>query len=203
MLSIEKSGIPPWMLPEIKHLASLHNPQFYERQRLRLSTFQTPRFIKCYEEDVTHLHLPRGTLDDFKRLCTEAGSTLSLLDKRSRPKERSFEFTGTLTPIQQEAMQAVLAREQGILVAPPGAGKTVMGCFAVARRNAPTLILAHRKPILEQWRSQLMELLKLPSAQIGQVGGGRSRLSGVVDLGMIQSLKRIEDLEAFFSTAVF
>ena len=38
----------------LKHLASLHNPLFYERQRLRLSTHQTPRLIRCYEEDLTH-----------------------------------------------------------------------------------------------------------------------------------------------------
>jgi superfamily II DNA or RNA helicase len=74
-----------------------------------------------------------------------------------------------------------------------------MGCFAVAKRNVPTLILAHRKPILEQWRVQLGELLGLSSRLIGQVGGGRNRQSGLVDLGMIQSLKRFDDLETFFS----
>jgi hypothetical protein len=51
-LSIEKSGIPPWLLAQIKQLALLHNPQFYEREKLRLSTWRIPRFIKCYEEDV-------------------------------------------------------------------------------------------------------------------------------------------------------
>ena len=87
----------------------------------------------------------------------------------------------------------------GVLVAPPGAGKTVMGCFAVAKRSLPTLILSHRKPILEQWRVQLTALLDLSSQQIGQVGGGRNRRSGIVDLAMIQSLKSIPDLEAFYA----
>ena len=36
------------------------------------------------------------------------------------------------------------------------------------------------------------------SKQIGQSGGGRRKLTGVVDLAMIQSLKAIDDLEAFF-----
>ncbi|HXK26675.1 MAG TPA: restriction endonuclease subunit R, partial [Candidatus Binatia bacterium] len=59
-VSLEKSGMPPWMLSQIKHLASFHNPKFYERQKLRLSTFQIPRLVKCYEEDIYYVHLPRG-----------------------------------------------------------------------------------------------------------------------------------------------
>jgi superfamily II DNA or RNA helicase len=96
-------------------------------------------------------------------------------------------------------MEAILPYDMGVLVAPPGAGKTVMGCYAIARRNVPTIILAHRKPILDQWRFQIGELLGLPSRLVGQVGGGRNRQTGVIDLGMMQSLRRFDDLEAFFS----
>ncbi len=74
-----------------------------------------------------------------------------------------------------------------------------MGCYAVAERNVPTLILAHRKPILDQWRTQLEDLLGLSARHVGQVGGGRNRQTGVIDLAMMQSLKRFDDLEAFFS----
>jgi hypothetical protein len=73
-LSIEKSGIPPWLLAQIKQLALLHNPQFYEREKLRLSTWRIPRFIKCYEEDVSHIHLPRGTTEETKEIVKRAGS---------------------------------------------------------------------------------------------------------------------------------
>ena len=60
-VSIEKSGIPPWLLSHIKHLASIHNPQFYKNEKQRRSNHATPRFIKCYREDFSHIHLPRGT----------------------------------------------------------------------------------------------------------------------------------------------
>jgi hypothetical protein len=97
------------------------------------------------------------------------------------------------------AVRAVLSNDMGVLIAPPGAGKPVMGCYAVAERNVPTLILAHRKPILDQWRAQLGELLGLSPRMIGQVCGGRNRQTGIIDLGMMQSLKRFDDLESFFS----
>lgn len=198
-LSIEKSGLPPWLLSALKHLASLHNPLFYQRQKLRLSTFRIPRFIKCYDEDASHLHMPRGVLEEVNRLCKTAGSALVVTDVRPTFQPLSFTFSGQLTASQEPAVQAVLKYGFGVLVAPLGAGKTVMGCAVVAQRNVPTLILAHRKPILEQWRAQLMSLLNLSSSQIGQVGGGRHRQSGLVDLGMIQSLTRRDDLETFFS----
>jgi len=70
---LEKAGMPPWMLSQIKHLASLHNPKFYERQKLRLSTFQIPSFIRCYDEDIASIHLPRGLLQDILDLAKDAG----------------------------------------------------------------------------------------------------------------------------------
>jgi superfamily II DNA or RNA helicase len=198
-LSIEKSGIPPWLLAQMKQLALLHNPQFYEREKLRLSTWRIPRFIRCYEEDASHIHLPRGTVEELREIAAEAGTKFSVTDQRPVPKKLSLKFRGSLTPKQMNAVRAVLSDDMGVLVAPPGAGKTVMGCYAIAERNVPTLILAHRKPILDQWRTQLEDLLGFSSRLIGQVGGGRNRQTGVIDLGMMQSLKRFDDLEAFFS----
>jgi superfamily II DNA or RNA helicase len=187
------------LLAKLKHLASLHNPLFYERQRLRLSTHQTPRLIRCYEDDLTHLHLPRGLLGQVEDAVAQAGSRLSIEDRRRQPDRLPLEFHAELTPLQQPAVKAMLAHENGVLVAPPGSGKTVMACALIAERKLPTLILAHSKPLLEQWRAQLQSLLGLPSKQIGQRGGGRRKLTGVVDLAMIQSLKAIDGLEAFFS----
>jgi superfamily II DNA or RNA helicase len=202
-VSLEKSGMPPLMASQMKHLASFHNPKFYERQKLRLSTFQVPRLVKCYEEDLYHVHLPRGIFEDIRQIAKEAGSELSVVDERSNLETLSFQFRGSLTQSQEGAVHNLLAHEMGVLVAPPGAGKTVMGCCVVAKRNLPTLILAHRKLILEQWRMQLMELLGLTSREIGQVGGGRQRRSGIIDLAMIQSLRSIDDLEAFFANYGF
>ena len=197
-LAIARADLPPSLLAELKHLASLHNPLFYERQRLRLSTHQTPRLIRCYEEDLTHLHLPRGLLSQVEDAVANAGSRLVTDDRRPTHTHLPLEFHGELTPLQANAAVAMLAHDDGILVAPPGTGKTVIACALIAERKLPTLILAHSKPLLEQWRVQLTTLLALSSKQIGQKGGGRRKLSRIVDLAMIQSLKAIDDLDAFF-----
>ncbi len=105
----------------------------------------------------------------------EAGSSVEIKDTRLAHDPLKLKFQGELTSNQEKAMREVLRHETGVLVAPPGAGKTVMGCYAVSRRNQPTLILSHRKPILDQWRAQLKKMLGLKPRQIGQVGGGRKR----------------------------
>jgi superfamily II DNA or RNA helicase len=198
-LALPRAALPPSLLARLKHLASLHNPLFYERQRLRLSTHQTPRLIRCYEEDLTHLHLPRGLYAQAEEAVAGAGSRLVIEDRRPAPERLPLEFHGELTPQQQQAVTTMLTGDGGVLVAPPGAGKTVIACALIAERKLPTLIIAHSKPLLEQWRTQLQTLLGLPSKQIGQRGGGRRKRTGIVDLAMIQSLKAVDDLEAFFS----
>ena len=199
-LAIARADLGHSLLAELKHLASLHNPLFYERQRLRLSTHQTPRLIRCYEEDLTHLHLPRGLLRQVEDAVASAGSRLVTDDRRPTHTPLPLEFRGELTPPQANAVLAMLAHDDGVLVAPPGTGKTVIACALIAERKLPTLVLAHSKPLLEQWRAQLAALLNLPSKQIGQIGGGRRKLTGIVDLAMIQSLKAIDDLDAFFGS---
>ncbi len=192
-VSIAIIGLPPSLVAAFKHLASLHNPEYYEKERLRFSTFRTPRFVRCYWEDLEHLHLPRGLLPQCEKLAQEAGSRLEVADNRPHAPRIELEFHGSLTAQQEQAVRELARHELGVLVAPPGEGKTVMACALIARHAVPTLVLVDRKPLAEQWRQRLRDHLGLDHRQVGQVGGGRNRLSGVVDLATIQTLARRDD----------
>ena len=65
-----------------------------------------------------------------------------------------------------------------------------MGTHLVAARGRSTLILVHRTQLLDQWRTQLSVFLDLKPREIGQIGGGRRKTTGIVDIGMLQSLAR-------------
>lgn len=194
MVAIERTGLPPQFIAGLKHMAALHNPEFYEKERLRLSTWRTPRFIRCYLEDLSHLHLPRGLLPRVQETGAAAGSRLRLDDSRPRPRKIELEFHGSLSTQQQEALSAIVRHDLGVLVAPPGVGKTVIACAAIAHHRRPTLVLVDRQPLVEQWRQRLEALLGLGPKQIGQLGGGRNRTRGIVDLAMVQSLARRSDI---------
>ena len=89
MLAVERIGLPPALVASLKHLASVHNPEFHQREQLRLSTWDTPRMVRCYEEDLDRLYLPRGLLDDARKVVEAAGSQLLVDDRRPRQPARS------------------------------------------------------------------------------------------------------------------
>ena len=194
MLAIDRIGMPPSMLAALKHLASLHNPEFYQKEKLRFSTWNTPRFIRCYRETIGQLLLPRGLSEKAARVVTEGGSELVVADCRDDDATIEVSLTANLTPEQTVAVGTLAGYTLGMLVAAPGSGKTVMGCALIARYRVPTLVIVDRKPLVEQWRDRLIAHLDLESKQVGQLGGGRDKPTGIVDLAMVQSLARRDDL---------
>lgn len=184
--------LPPAAVSAFKHAASMANPRFYELQRLRRSTWGVPRFVQGY--DVLpdgRLVLPRGLRHTVASMVGASGSHLAVTDLRDAGHEIDVVFTGTLHRVQQAAVGAMLAHDDGILVAPPGSGKTVMACAIIAERAASTVILVDRRALADQWRSRLKEFLGVTA---GQLGGGRKKLTGVVDVMMLPSLARRDDV---------
>jgi superfamily II DNA or RNA helicase len=196
-LFVEKAGLSPPHLNKIKRLAAFQNPEFYKKQSLRLSTAMTPRVIACAEEFGQHIALPRGCLGDLEELFQAHGVELQVEDQRQEGEALQVQFKGELTAVQQEAAEALLRHDIGLLIAPPGVGKTVLGTYLVAKRARSTLVLVHRHPLLDQWVAQLSMFLGLDEKEIGQIGGGKRKPNGRLDVAMIQSLVRqgsVEDL---------
>lgn len=204
-LFVEKRGLPSPLINQIKQLAAFQNPEFYKKQNLRLSTARTPRVIVCSEELAKHISLPRGCLEDVKALLQGYESRLVLDDQRIPGDPIEVSFHGRLTDAQKQAVKAILAHDDGVIVAPPGFGKTVLGTYLIAERKCNTLILVHRQPLLEQWRSQIGIFLGLDSKSIGQIGAGKRKITGRIDVAMIQSLSRknaVDDMIAQYGQVI-
>jgi hypothetical protein len=194
-LYVEKTGLPSALINQIKRLAAFQNPEFYKKQNLRLSTALTPRVISCAEDHDKHISLPRGCMDDLRVLLQEHESQLELEDLRYVGEAIDAMFLGKLTEAQLQAVAATAKHDNGIVVAPPGFGKTVLGTYLIAERKCSTLVLVHRQPLLEQWRSQIGIFLGRDAKSIGQVGGGKRKLTGQIDVAMIQSLSRKDSVD--------
>lgn len=132
MLAIATKGLPAPLLAALKHLASLHNPDFHKKQKMRYSTFGTPRLVMCFDaSDPDWLRIPRGLADEATKLIAAAGGTLHVEDTLPTHAPITAKFTGRLTPVQAAAVDTLAQHPTGVLVAPPGTGKTVMACALI------------------------------------------------------------------------
>ncbi|HQN20633.1 MAG TPA: DEAD/DEAH box helicase family protein, partial [Syntrophobacteraceae bacterium] len=203
MLYIEKAGISQRGLNRLQRLAAFKNPEFYKAQALRLPTFDKPRVISCSDETPEYLCLPRGCEADARSLLNEVGVKAVWSDRTCSGRGIHVEFKGALREEQIPAAEEMLKSPIGVLSATTAFGKTVIAAKLIAERKVNTLVLTHRRQLLAQWTTKLTEFLDiheslpLPEKKrgrrrrqslIGQIGAGKSRPSGVIDVAIMQSL---------------
>jgi superfamily II DNA or RNA helicase len=195
------------------YLASFKNPEYYKRQKMRTSTWNTPRLITSSREDENNVYLPRGLEKTLCRLI----ENVEIKDAQTLGRKIELEFKGKLYPEQEEASQAIQNQEIGILCARTGFGKTVVAAQAIAQRKCSTLILVRNQNLAKQWQKSLSELLDIQTepaveytptgrirkkAKIGLISGSQSKqTTQIIDIAMMQKLARLtsKELEELFS----
>ena len=189
-LYVAKADLPPGLVARLMRLAAFQNPEFYRAQALRLPTWGKPRIVDCIEDGPRFVGLPRGCLEDAERVLRELGVEPSIRDERCAGRALPVAFRGVLRPEQEAAANALLRHETGVLAAATAFGKTVVAAWLIARRRVNTLVLVHREQLLEQWIERLSEFLEVDAATVGRLSGRRKRLTGRLDVAMMQSLVR-------------
>ena len=204
-LYVPRAGLPPGLVDRLVRLAAFQNPAFYSAQAMRRSTWGIPRIVACAELLPHHVALPRGCRGELDALLEEHGIGLDLRGERNPGRAVETGFLGELTAGQKAAADALLAHETGVLAAATGFGKTVVEASVIAARATNTLVLVHRRQLMDQWVARLGAFLDLPSSAIGRIGGGVRRPGGIVDVGVIQSLVRkgeVDDMVADYGHLV-
>jgi superfamily II DNA or RNA helicase len=197
LLFIEKKGLPPEMMNRLLRIAAFQNPEFYKAQAMRLPTFDKPRVIACGEDLPRHLALPRCCLEEVVTFLEDQKVKAIIRDERFPGKPIDVQFHGALRPRQEEAVARILKHDDGLICAPTAFGKTAVAAWLIAKRAVNTLVLVHRQQLLDQWRERLAMFLDTPIDQIGQVGGGKLKRTSEIDVAVIQSLHRENEVKDF------
>lgn len=204
---IDRTELPPAMSARLIRLAAFQNPEFYRAQSMRFPTFGKPRIISCAELHPRHVGLPRGCLEEAVELIRAHGVEIDLSDLRSAgsPLPARVSFRGELYGPQVKAFDALNPHDHGVLAATTAFGKTVVAASLIAQRACNTLILVHRRELLTQWGERLKAFLDVDPKDIGIIGGGRRKPTGIIDIALIQSLVRrgeVSDLVADYGHLV-
>ena len=212
MLYIPLASLSAKCVNVFKRIAAFRNPEFYEKQGMRLSTYNIPRIISCSEMTDDYLALPRGCEDAVCDILTQHGVKVAISDKTNHGHNINVTFRGELREEQQKAMEAFAGHNFGTLSATTAFGKTVFAIGMIARRKVNTLILVHNKALLEQWRERLETFLKIdetieePAAKrgrkkdssvIGCLHAGKNSLHGIIDIALIQSCLSDSEVKPF------
>ncbi|HML73203.1 MAG TPA: DEAD/DEAH box helicase family protein [Anaerohalosphaeraceae bacterium] len=187
---VPKADLSPSLRNALIRLSAFQNPEFYQKQAMRIPTYSIPRIICCAEDFDKYLALPRGCFDDVKELFKQLEIKVIVSDKQLTGKPIDTTFNGVLYPEQKTAATALLEYDNGILAATTAFGKTVVACYILAQRKVNTLILVHRRQLQEQWKVRLEQFLDVDSGDIGLIGAGKRKPTRKIDIAIIQSLSK-------------
>jgi superfamily II DNA or RNA helicase len=205
LVYVPKEGLSPSLKNAILRLAAFCNPEFYKAQAMRMPVFNKPRIIACAEEFPEYIGLPRGCMDELLALLESLSIEVQVSDQRIAGKKLDVSFCGRLRGEQLMAGKALLKHDIGILSAPTAFGKTVLAAWLIAQRKTNVLIVVHRRQLMEQWVERMAVFLGLNPNEIGQIGGGKRRVSGRIDVAVIQSLNKkgvVDDLVAEYGYVI-
>ena len=203
---LPRAGLPPALVNRLMRLAAFQNPAFYSAQAMRRSTVR-----HSPHRGLRRIALaPCGLAAGMSRGDGAAARRTWVLPYvcamnappgiLSRPPS-----SGTLRRSRQPQPMPCWRTRPGCWRQPPRSARRWSPRRSSPRAGTNALVLVHRRQLMDQWIARLGAFLDLPVAVVGQVGGGKRRPTGIVDVGVIQSLVRkgeVDDLVADYGHLV-
>ena len=189
-------------ISKLKSFATFLNPQIKLLTSLRKPFYNTPKYLKAYEETALFLELPRGLKDNLFEFFKDNLLNFTVKDERNYKKIDTKKLSFTLRPEQEEAIFEILKFDSSVCVAPPGFGKTLIGAKIFEKRAVNTLIVVNKNMLLDQWISRFVDYFGYKKSDIGFLGKGQNRLNGIIDIATMQSLNNNSEFIKNYSQVI-
>jgi Uncharacterized protein conserved in bacteria len=192
---LNRNAVPLTLINFIKEELNFTSSEFLIKKKLGKNTWGVARNFKLVEEDGNQVFIPRGFIGKLLRFCKDQNIANNFLDEREKKDPIKFTAHISLKAHQEDAFNQSTKKDFGVIVAPPGSGKTVLGLAIIAEKTQPALIVVHRKQLADQWIERIESFLKIPRKDIGKVTGGKIQTGKLISVAMIQSLTKVLDSE--------
>lgn len=146
---ISRDGLNPILINYLKEELNFASSEFLIKKKIGKNTWGTERYFKMIEEAENEVILPRGFVGKLLRFCRTNKIECNFFDERIKLNKVTFAFGTILKDSQNKAMDAVTKKDFSIIVAPPGAGKTIICLKIIAEKQQPALIVVHCKHLME------------------------------------------------------
>jgi len=194
---LNRSGMTSLLINYLKEELNFVNSEYFIKKKTDRNTWGTERYFNFIEKTENEVIVPRGFVGRLLRYCKQEKIDFEFLDERNKHSSVDFSANLSLRSHQNIAIEAASRKDFGVITAPPGSGKTVIGLKIIAEKKQPALIIVHRKQLLEQWVERIQTFLGIPKNEIGRIGQGKVKLGKDITVAMIQSLgKQLEKQEA-------
>jgi superfamily II DNA or RNA helicase len=189
-LQLNRSAIPLALVNFLREELNFANAEFIIKKKIGKNTFGAERYFRFVEETEKDVIIPKGFAGKLLRFCRDADISFSFEDQRKKKAATSFNFQTALRNYQVPAIDATTKKDMGVIVAPPGSGKTIIGLKIIADKQQPALIVVHRKQLMNQWIDRIEAFLGIPKQKIGKIGQGKLKIATHVTVATIQSLAK-------------
>lgn len=197
---ISRKQLSPDLIFFLRDNLNFVNSDYIIKKKLGKNTFGTTTYFRMLEEKDDFVLLPRGFIGKLLRFCNEQKIQYQLIEERKKLNDVNFFFKASLYAYQQEAVDITEKKEMGIVVAPPGSGKTIMGLYIIANKKQPALIIVHRKQLLDQWVERIQSFLGISEAFVGKISPGHQKIGTHITVAMIQSLAFLDSANEIFKS---
>lgn len=193
-ITLQKSQLSGLLVDFLKEQLNFLNTEYLTKKRLGMSLYQVQKYFRLIDESPKTVSLPRGFLSKLLRFLYEKDIAYDIAYTTPKLTDAKFKSSIKLKTIQSEMVTAATQEKQGVIVAPPGSGKTMMGIELVALHQKPALVLVHRQQLLDQWVERIQKYLNIPKAHIGRYSGAKKTVGKEITVGLLQSFARSSEL---------
>ena len=189
-IHIKKNELNSKVIAFIKDELNIYNKEYIVKKKLGKSIFGTEKYFNLIQDKEDEIVLPRGFINKLIEYFDTEKVGYKIIEKYTKHENIKFTSTINLRSEQEKILLKIKNETNGVVIAPPGSGKTIIALQLIAELELPTLIIVNRNQLLSQWIDRVEQFLGIPRTQIGVISGVKKKVGKQITIATIQTLAR-------------